>query len=519
MTALQEIFNNREIAIGIWVIIALAVVLISKSLRQPLLQFLKTAIPILFCRKFVVFYCVFIAFFLFAVDILKWATFWDSSMLKDTIFWVVFVELPLFAKAIEKAKDNRFFSDLIADNLKFIVLFEFFVGFWTFDLWIELVAIPVTVFVSFLCALASREKKHKPAKTFFDILLVIWGFIVLTHAVSSTVPDPKACFNWDTLKSLMLPVLLLVLNLPVVYGLALYSGYEQLFIRIKNGAKDKWKMKFQIVGFAGISLPRVSAIRRNIQKTFLVSLNADDMRKSLNKLEDHLAMQIGDNYMKRAKFYVGVCVTAAAGSLIGLVLANSEVSIKDIITLNFVLDIPRIKEILTYIFSVSLVFSLALLFYAIGFRKRKNEEITQIKKYAVFEFLFVLKKQKAQLQEYPPIDDPVSLFVNYLQIAYELKEACTKALEVYGNLLNNWERESIELLQTSTMGLLTNATIGGGSFTDFDVDSFCEYYREKVKAMQHGANFNAFTSMVKSDAEKYTKRIESTYEDFKRYYE
>ena len=223
--------------------------------------------------------------------------------------------------------------------------------------------------------------------------------------------------------------------------------------------------------------------------------------------------------MKRAKFYVGVCITAAAGSLIGLVLANSQVSIKDIITLNFVLDIPRIKEILTCIFSVSLVFSIALLFYSIGFRKRKNEEITQIKKYAVFEFLFVLKKQKSQLQEYPPIDDPVSLFINYLQIAYELKEACTKALDVYGNLLNNWERESIELLQTSAMGLLTNATIGGGNFTDFDVDSFCEYYRGKVKAMQHGANFNAFTSMLKSDAEKYTKRIESTYEDFKRYYE
>ena len=223
--------------------------------------------------------------------------------------------------------------------------------------------------------------------------------------------------------------------------------------------------------------------------------------------------------MKRAKFYVGVCITAAAGSLIGLVLANSEVSIKDIITLNFVLDIPRIKEILTYIFSVSLVFSLVLLFYAIGFRKSKNEEITQIKKYAVFEFLFVLKKQKSQLQEYPPIDDPVSLFVNYLQIAYELKEACTKALDVYGNLLNNWERESIELLQTSTMGLLTSATIGGGDFKDFDVDSFCKYYRGKVAEMQNGTNFNAFISMLRSDAEKYTKRIEATYEDFKRYYE
>ena len=32
MTAIQQIFNNREIAIGTWVIIALVVVLISKSL-------------------------------------------------------------------------------------------------------------------------------------------------------------------------------------------------------------------------------------------------------------------------------------------------------------------------------------------------------------------------------------------------------------------------------------------------------------------------------------------------------
>ena len=69
------------------------------------------------------------------------------------------------------------------------------------------------------------------------------------------------------------------------------------------------------------------------------------------------------------------------------------------------------------------------------------------------------------------------------------------------------------------MGLLTSATIGGGEFKDFDVDNFCKYYREKVAEMQHGENINAFTPMLKSDAEKYTQRIESTYEDFKRYYE
>ena len=144
--------------------------------------------------------------------------------------------------------------------------------------------------------------------------------------------------------------------------------------------------------------------------------------------------------------------------------------------------------------------------------------VLEIKKYAIFEFLFTLKKQRFQFQEYPPIDDPVSMFVNYMQIAYELKEACTKALDVYGNLLTAWERESIELLRTSAIGLLTNATIGGGDFSNYDVSSFCEYYKAKVEASQYNEKFNSFTAIVKGDAEKYAKRIEATYEDFKPYY-
>lgn len=111
------------------------------------------------------------------------------------------------------------------------------------------------------------------------------------------------------------------------------------------------------------------------------------------------------------------------------------------------------------------------------------------------------------------------MFVNYMQTAYELEESCTKALDVYGNLLTNWERESIELLKTSALDLLANAIISGGNFTDYDVSSFCDYYNNRVKTMQHGEKYNAFTTMVKTDAEKYAQRIESTYEDFKRYYE
>lgn len=67
MGVIQEFFNNREIAIGIWVIIGLAVILPTKPARQ----FIKTAIPILFCKKFVIFYIVFLSFFGFGVVRIK----------------------------------------------------------------------------------------------------------------------------------------------------------------------------------------------------------------------------------------------------------------------------------------------------------------------------------------------------------------------------------------------------------------------------------------------------------------
>ena len=113
MREIQNIFNNREIAIGIWVMLVAIISIFTK----PVKKFLKSVFPILFCRKFVVFYIVFllhlclVTYFLYAVG------FWSVALLKDTIFWVLCVELPLFVKTIEKAKDNHFFVKLIKDNI------------------------------------------------------------------------------------------------------------------------------------------------------------------------------------------------------------------------------------------------------------------------------------------------------------------------------------------------------------------------------------------------------------------
>ncbi len=514
MDGLQGIFNNRELAVGAYLMLAIVVLLLSRRTRKGLGEIFA----ILMDKKFVAFYFALISFLIVVLKIFKWLNLWDIGLLKDTVFWVVFAELPLCAKAITDAKDIHFFAKMIRENFKLTVLMEFFVSFWTFDFTAELLLVLMTIVVAFMQAIVSREKQYESLKKFFDGLTVVIGLILIINAICSTIKYPERFFNLETTKSFILPIILLIANLPVIYGLALYSGYEQLFIKIKNGAEDKQQMKCQLILFAGLNLTKIAAVRRNLNSTLHISLTPKDLRERLNMLKRHLSMQIGDNYMKRANYYIKICVTAAISSFVGIVIVNTDVSIKDILSHNFVFNIPRIKEILTYIFSVSLVFSIASMFYSIGFKKKKNEEITQIKKYALFEFLFVLKKQKDCIQEYPPVDDPISLFVNYMLIANELKEACTKAINVYGNLLNAWERESVEMMRTSAASLVANATIGGKNFSEYNIKTFCEYYKAKVKEAVQNKDFNSFTSMVKSDVERYNKRIEMTYADFEKYY-
>ncbi len=449
---------------------------------------------------------------------LNWAGFWELALLKDTAFWVLFVELPLFTKAIEKADSGRFFSKLIRENVTIAVAIEFFVGFWTFSLITEIILIPLTVLISVLYVLAGQDKKHRSVKRFFDGLLVLWGMILLINAIYSLIHAPNQFFSFDTLKSLLLPLVLLVFNLPVVYGLALYNTYEQIFIRIKGSKSEQKKMKWQVICFSGINLSKASAIRKSLPNTIVCCRTSKDLQISLDKLARRLDLQIGENYMKRSRYYVLVCITGLILSLIGLIGANSDVSLKDLVTLNFVFDIPRIKEILTYAFSTMIVFSAILLFFAIGLAKKQREDISQIKKYALYELLLSVKIQHSQLMDYPTVDEPTDLFCAYVLNVYEVRIACDKVLAAYENLLTTWELETVKNLQLSALVLSNDFGITEENVRKYTATQFCNFYNDKVRTAPQNEKINTFTHTIKVDIEKYSKHIEQFGEDFKHYY-
>ena len=514
MEFLQSVFNNREIAIAFWVIIVATILIFTKTGKE----FFKLVIPILFCKKFVVFYFVFISFLCFVIYGLYKIEIWSPTLVKDTIFWVMFVELPLFVKAIEEAKDARFFRKLIKDNIAISVVIEFLIGFWTFALWVEILLVPFLVFISALYAVAERERKHKPAKSFLQGILTLLGIFSFVYAIYNLIRFPQEFFSIDTLKVFALPLILLVLNLPVVYGLAIYNVYEQIFIHLKGTTKEKRKMKVNLVFFAGINLHKLSTIRSNMHKTIIISLTNKELRANLDNLQKELDLQIGDNYMKRSKFYVRICVVALFASVVGLIGVNTEVSIKDLITLNFVLDMVRVKEIFTYIFSTMLVVTMALLILVIGFKKKRYEEISQIKKYALYEVLVAVKRQEELLMEYPPIKDPVSLFTSYVYNANEIKKASTKVLGDYENLLTLWECETMKSLQSKAMIFLGNFVSGDCEILPYNTETFKEYYKYKVQNAPQNEKINTFEYDVKRDLEQYVDRIKRFSRDFKVYY-
>ena len=514
MREIQNIFNNREIAIGIWVMLVAIISIFTK----PVKKFLKSVFPILFCRKFVVFYIVFllhlclVTYFLYAVG------FWSVALLKDTIFWVLCVELPLFVKTIEKAKDNHFFVKLIKDNITISVIIEFVFNFWTFNLFTEILIVPISIFIGLLYALAARKKKYFQVKRFFDWLFVIFGVIIIINSCKHLYENPSELFNLSTLQEFLLPAFLLLLNLPVVYGLALYNAYEQVFIRVKGNKTENFKMKCSIIKFAGIYLSKITTIRNNLQYITVISLTDNDMKENLKKLKNKLSMRVGDNYMKRANYYILWCIIGFLISVLGIVICNSQVSIRDFLKFNFIVDIQRVKEIITYICSTGVVFSVCLFIYSLGFRKKKNEEISQVKKFALHNLLYLIKRQYNMLQEFPPIDEPKELFVKYIAIAYELKAECEKDIVSFENLLSSWEFDAIKQLQTSATNVVFSIGINEAEIGQYTIEQFNAYYLERETSAPQNEKINIFTYDVQKGIENYSKQIKICVEEFKRYF-
>jgi hypothetical protein len=257
-------FSNRESALVIWIFASIFLMMFSKSIRKSILDVLKA----FFVKQIIITTLLFILYVYLIVISLSKLGLWDKSLLKDTFFWVIGFGFVLIAN-VNKANSIKYFKQVIKDAIKWTIIVEFIVSFYTFSLKTELIILPVIVFSAMIQTYASFDPKHTQVETLFKRFLELISVSIFCVVVYKTIKSTSLLLTYDNLKSFILPLILTFAFMPFIYILSVYAKYEILNVRLNMSIKDtkvRNKLKKYILSVATINIDKIVSISENIAK-------------------------------------------------------------------------------------------------------------------------------------------------------------------------------------------------------------------------------------------------------------
>ena len=244
----MDILNPRELALLIWPGVAICFILIREQIRESFFVVIKA----FFAARLVAVYTCMLAYTTLIIYCLLQLGLWDKSQLKNTIVWVLTVGLFSFSD-ISPEKNTNYFKKALKDIFKFTAIIEFIINVYTFNLFIELLIIPIAVFIVGILAFAEREEQHKPVAKLMNGILSIFGLFLICYATYWIINDFSAFASKGTLNDFVMPPVLSLLFLPFVYLLSIFMGYENSFIligkAIGNASLTKYAKRKAIIHF------------------------------------------------------------------------------------------------------------------------------------------------------------------------------------------------------------------------------------------------------------------------------
>ena len=232
-----NIFTTREIAVAIIFAVIFIWLCSKKSCRKGFSNLLHAC-----CKKVLLIPFALLLLYgaLITYGITK-LSLWNWIYLKDILLWIVFVGVPVCFNATKKKLEDHYFRNMVIDNLKWTAILEFIMGSFTFSLVGELI---LQLFLGMLILLQAscKEEKYAQLKKFIDWLLVITGIVLIGFTVKVAITEFAKFGLVDSLVSLFIPLVFSVFYLPVAYGLAIYSKYNTLYVRMTIRNMDDPKM-------------------------------------------------------------------------------------------------------------------------------------------------------------------------------------------------------------------------------------------------------------------------------------
>ena len=274
--------DNRELAFLIWGIVAITFLFINKGFRHSILNIFK----ILFSGNIIITTIFMFLYVIIMIYGLHSISFIDATLYKGTIFWILFVALPSFFRANKANQEKDYFKKYAKNNFKVILVLEFLTNLYVFNLFIELIIIPLAIFIGGVSAVAESKKEFAIVKKMMDYLLIILGFVSITYVIYNILNDFEDFANYENLKSFLLPIILSILFTPAIYFQVIFMNIESIFLRLNFLCEDKKVKKYakhKILVFCCLDLTRSKIMATEVSK--LDFSNKKRFKESFNQFK------------------------------------------------------------------------------------------------------------------------------------------------------------------------------------------------------------------------------------------
>lgn len=229
-TWLITTFNNRELAIGLWVVAGLIFCLARSDLRKGIWSIIKA----LFAPKLLIFFGVIAINMAVLCWLLEAISLWSTTQIPATILWFALAGCVMAGRALQAQEDDGHFRGLVKGSLGLGGVFEFVVVAQSFGIVAELLLVPILFQLGAMLVMSEAKPEHAQVKILLEVILAAIVVVLLWNSVSTIWDQPEQFFTTDTGRNFIFPIFMTIGCIPVFYVLYCYSHIEQARIQINQ---------------------------------------------------------------------------------------------------------------------------------------------------------------------------------------------------------------------------------------------------------------------------------------------
>jgi len=249
--------DNREIAVLSWMCLIAALGLAKPAVRASGLLVLKA----LFNRKLAIPWAIQVLYVILMLVSLNGWGLWSADNFKTAVIWMFFTATVMTSKVCTAASDQMHLLRAIRGGFAITVLLEFVVNTFVLHIAIELVLVPIMAILTAMATLVEIRGEYKPIRKYADAILATLGLALLLYCIYRLWSDFDTFAEVDTLVSFLLPLVMLLLYTPFLYGIATVCVYENTFVRLRIFMNDSDLRRFAkraLLLHCGFNYERVS---------------------------------------------------------------------------------------------------------------------------------------------------------------------------------------------------------------------------------------------------------------------